>query len=555
MAATAASDVADGPVLSLINKRLRGLRKKYNRILQLEESIAQGKPIHKEQEEVLHSKPSVSASIDELEKLREPLSAAIAEEINLAVQRHQVSASPSLTGAESAVTEDDNGKEKEQTMDDIEHQTNREHAVVEDLLNVLYFGSMFDVKSQSDFTSTMLTRTHERGCCLTYDYVTDDDATDLLGERDLDLISMLGSLLISRPVDSSLSHKNALQRCIEHAKLWLTNSDQPIDSDSNVTYAGLRARLNKIMASDYFTTTPEMKAPVEVVAAAAAGNYASFQVPVHGSIMPVNVPVQVEGSGEEYQPKLQPRLQLLLLRPAAPTGHFPQVCRLLLLHSCLSLLLSFPLFLPQQLHQILPIHPVLAAACNCLSLCSSRTKTQQIIKEMRITMTNLVLWKNFRRCYIYHLHKLYVVPFFFFFVFVNLIKKRKPVALQGELEVENPAEVQPETEPFKSQGEMGQNQREVEPKEQHYVPRRTYQNQRGVRGGGGRRGYPNGRGGRSVGRGGGAYQNGRNQYYDQPGNYYSRNYYNNRGRGGRGGANSYNHHGSGGQAGHAPTES
>lgn len=41
--------------------------------------------------------------------------------------------------------------------------------------------------------------------------------------------------------------------------------------------AGLRERLNKIMASDYFTTTPEMKAPVEV---AAAGNYASFQVPV-----------------------------------------------------------------------------------------------------------------------------------------------------------------------------------------------------------------------------------------------------------------------------------
>ncbi|KAF7809190.1 glycine-rich protein [Senna tora] len=80
----------------------------------------------------------------------------------------------------------------------------------------------------------MLTRTHERGCCLTYDYVT-DDATDLLGEKDLDLISSLGSLLISRPADSSLSHKNALQRCTEHAKLWLAKADQPIESNADVT--------------------------------------------------------------------------------------------------------------------------------------------------------------------------------------------------------------------------------------------------------------------------------------------------------------------------------
>ncbi|RZB69243.1 Synaptotagmin-1, partial [Glycine soja] len=60
----------------------------------------------------------------------------------------------------------------------------------------------------------------ERGCCLTYDYVT-DDATDLLGEKDLDSISALRGLLVSRPADSSFSHKNALHRCVEHAKLWL----------------------------------------------------------------------------------------------------------------------------------------------------------------------------------------------------------------------------------------------------------------------------------------------------------------------------------------------
>ncbi|XP_052172878.1 uncharacterized protein LOC127788527 isoform X2 [Diospyros lotus] len=299
MAATAASDVTDGPVLNLINKRLRALRKKQNRISQMEEAIAQGKPINKEQEEVLKAKPSVCASIDELEKLRQPLAAAVAEEISLALQRQQVSASPSLEEAK------DDEKSSEQNLAEFEPEpepeTELRRDVVEDLLNLLYFGSMFDVKGQNDFTSTMLTRTHERGCCLTYDYVT-DDATDLLGERDLDLIAMLGGLLISRPVDSSLSHKNALQQCLEHANQWLANSDQPVDSDPSVTYAGLRAKLNKIMASDYFTTTPEMKATVEM-AAAAAGNYASFPVPLHGSMVPVSIPVQIEGPDEQYQQK------------------------------------------------------------------------------------------------------------------------------------------------------------------------------------------------------------------------------------------------------------
>ena len=38
------------------------------------------------------------------------------------------------------------------------------------------------------------------------------------------------------------------------------------------------------MSSEYFTTTPEMKAPVEVDVAAAGGNYVSFHVPVHGFV-------------------------------------------------------------------------------------------------------------------------------------------------------------------------------------------------------------------------------------------------------------------------------
>ncbi|KAE8701484.1 thioredoxin H7-like [Hibiscus syriacus] len=276
---TTITSPSDGPVLNLINKRIRALRKKYNRILQMEESVSQGKTLNKEQEEVIRSKPAVSALIDELEKLRHPLSSAVSEEISLALQRQTIS--PQETTSQT----------QEQPPDEPDH-------AIEDLLNLLYFGSLFDVKTRNDFTSTMLTRTHERGCCLTYDYVT-DDAIDLLSEKDLDSISSLSELLISRPADSSLSHKNALHRCVQHAKLWLTNSDQPIDPNAEISYAGLRERLKKIMALEYFTTTPEMKAPVEV--AAAAGTYTTFQVPLQS--VPTSVPVEVEDSIEQYQQK------------------------------------------------------------------------------------------------------------------------------------------------------------------------------------------------------------------------------------------------------------
>lgn len=200
---------SDGPVISLINKRLRALRKKLNRILQMEESVVQGKSLNDEQKEVLRSKSAVVASIDELEKLRQPIGLAVAEEISIA-----------LASVDASLPDKRSSDERD--------------FAVQDLLNVLYFGSLFDVKSQSEFTSTMLTRTHERGCCLTYDTVT-DDATDLLGERDLDTISILSGLLTSRPVDSSLSHKQALERCVQHAALWLANSDKPIGSDAAIT--------------------------------------------------------------------------------------------------------------------------------------------------------------------------------------------------------------------------------------------------------------------------------------------------------------------------------
>ncbi|XP_055818702.1 uncharacterized protein LOC129887572 [Solanum dulcamara] len=287
MASTPVSELSDGPVLSVINKRLRALRKKHSRILQMEESLSKGKNLNKEQEETLRSKSAVIAAIDELEKLRQPLAAAVVEEINLATEQRQVS--PSESALDTAVESTKTGEPAREGV-----------LVVEDLLNLLYFGSMFDVKSlQSDFTPTMLTRTMERACCLSYDCMPDDESTDvmdLLGERDLDLISMLSGLLVSRPVNSPLSHKHALQKCIERAKLWLSKSEQPIELNSDVTYAELRSKLDKIIGSLYFITDP-------VKVEATAGKYGSYSVPVEEHVEAVDIPLQVDTPSVQYDQK------------------------------------------------------------------------------------------------------------------------------------------------------------------------------------------------------------------------------------------------------------
>ncbi|CAA6659015.1 unnamed protein product [Spirodela intermedia] len=266
----AAAEVVDGPVLSMMNKRLRALRKKYNRILQMEESVAQGKTLNKEQEEVFRSKPAIATLIEEYERLRQPLSAAVQEELALArASLVPPSAPPPLPSVEDDKQDRDQGETAveaaEGTGTPQEPRRDRE-AAVEDLLNLLYFGCLFDVKSQSEFASMVFTRTHERESCLTYDYVT-DDSTGFLLEGDLDLLSKLASLVISRPVHSGDSHKSALLGCVHRAKLWLGNSDQPIHPESSITYAGLRERLNRILSSDYFTKAPEMKAPADVAVA------------------------------------------------------------------------------------------------------------------------------------------------------------------------------------------------------------------------------------------------------------------------------------------------
>ncbi|KAE8773755.1 protein MLP1 [Hordeum vulgare] len=168
----------------------------------MEEAVAASRTLNQEQKEVMRSKPTLAAVIDELERLRAPLAVAVVEE---------------------------------------------------DLLALVYFGALFNVKPQSDFIATMAAREHERSSCITYDYVG-DDTVDLLVEGDLDVVSAVAALAAARPASAvGVSHRDALQACAHHARLWLARADEPIHPGSSVTYAAVRAKLDRIMASDYYT--------------------------------------------------------------------------------------------------------------------------------------------------------------------------------------------------------------------------------------------------------------------------------------------------------------
>ncbi len=315
----------DGPVLTMMSKRLRGLRKKYNRILQIEDSKAQGKAVNKEQEDVLKTKIAIAALIDEYEKLRQPLLLAVKEEVaerekelmaatlgrreeedsvgdggdvgevGVAVGAVDVAVGKVVvveetgggrsggTGGDASVEMENDGgegggvpassrdvsapeyaessvkeeqgkapqEEEQQEEEEDKEKILREYEQhssslgqkherrfleedVADLLKLLYFAHLFDIRSQGDAPSLVWTKVHERSSCLSYDFVTDDATTPLI-EGDLDALALFGSMLTSRPPNVTLSHRDALQRCIEHARDWLLNSDRAIHSDAQIS--------------------------------------------------------------------------------------------------------------------------------------------------------------------------------------------------------------------------------------------------------------------------------------------------------------------------------
>lgn len=514
--------VKDGPVLSMMNKRLRALKKKYNRILQIEDSKAQGKVINKEQDDVLRSKASVAVLIEEYDKLRQPLAAAVKEEIAEKEKEllEENAASKEPTAEDGVVTEGssipENGTQDTQDIDEVktseatppaEGDVAKDDVVLSDeaiaeLLKVLYFAHLFDVTSQNDFASMMWTKMHERSSCLSYDYVT-DDATKPLAEEDLDALSLFGSLMTSRPPNATLSHKSALQSCVHHARQWLVNSDKSIHPDNAVSYSDLRERLNRILSSEYFTMTPELQTVTQQTAAAAATAAGQFvtQVYVH----------EKSAEGHVFNPEAE-----------AATIYYPPQD-----HSGTE----------QNLYQTETYSATSAGGGDQLSSVGEDNSLSQYVAEngssFEVSQSDISQSpKNHSPTLDHESHP-------------------NAEQLPSHPQVPHQKQQQPAPEGHReldAEPELQQRQPEYQRRDQQQYysqnggTSRGYQGQRGGRGmgyGSGRgRGYMNVRGGR-TGRGG-SYSGGRGQYYDQ-GNYYPRNYNSGRGRGRRSDEMVYNH--------------
>ncbi|KAI5073643.1 hypothetical protein GOP47_0011656 [Adiantum capillus-veneris] len=325
------SSCKEGPVLTMINKRLRSLRKKYNKILQIEDSKAQGKQINKEQEDVLKGKPAVGVLIEEYEKLRPVLK----EELEKEIMEIRLKNSEESTGDDSeerenidtrvegvetkaevdeenagserasegdAVCDEGLPAEKSSNISEDDGSQRREplesgivpfEREINDLLHLLYFAQLFDVPLPDASPSLVWTKIHERSSCVSYDCVTEEDASSPLEESDLNDLSLLGSLTTSRPPNATLSHRDALQQCTRHALLWLGNSDAPIKEGLRVTYSQLRERLSRILSSEYYTMIPELQTIGQQTVAAGvsgAGQYPP-QLLIHAALTGAGPPL------------------------------------------------------------------------------------------------------------------------------------------------------------------------------------------------------------------------------------------------------------------------
>lgn len=119
---------------------IRALRKKLDRITQMEESLSQSKSFNKEQEEVLFH---TTATIEAREASSTPLSCVVSNEINLAIQHHQAEIK-NLTLEEKKKTPEGNNQ-----LEWDQGEKGCDWLIVEDFLNLFYFGSVFDAKTLS----------------------------------------------------------------------------------------------------------------------------------------------------------------------------------------------------------------------------------------------------------------------------------------------------------------------------------------------------------------------------------------------------------------------
>eukprot|EP00240_Pyramimonas_obovata_P002254 CAMPEP_0118934212 /NCGR_PEP_ID=MMETSP1169-20130426/13698_1 /TAXON_ID=36882 /ORGANISM="Pyramimonas obovata, Strain CCMP722" /LENGTH=524 /DNA_ID=CAMNT_0006877089 /DNA_START=167 /DNA_END=1738 /DNA_ORIENTATION=+ len=258
----AAQASGEGPVLSLITKRVRAIKKKLEKVRQLEEFVIAGKSINPEQQAVLDSKVVLGIQMEELEKLRPLLGTALKEEKAAwvpppppkAKKSEQPAPPPANAEADKLVAEKEAALSAaiQQHQEELAQLNASEAERVRSVIELMYFSQVFDIR-QPPFQTFNHLQQMERSSCLSYDYIDARGAS--LTHADLDLIAAFGKLVASRPQGVAISHKDALDSCHNLALKWMSKSQEMIP-ELNCSFSDLVARLDRILSSDYFTQKP-----------------------------------------------------------------------------------------------------------------------------------------------------------------------------------------------------------------------------------------------------------------------------------------------------------
>ncbi|BDA48675.1 hypothetical protein COCOBI_12-3570 [Coccomyxa sp. Obi] len=310
----------EGPVLTVITKRLRAANKKLKRIEEIEGSRAAGKTLNADQEEVLRGKPKVLGTIEELERLAPLLKEALVEERS-ALEATAQSAAESAARAHaeqeaatkfaaleeakaaaerSAAAAQAEAEEAKQHVAELQAAPSGEAAesAITRLIQLIYFAMLFVDDGSHQHLS-------ERSACRSYDY-DDDEGTPgaALTNEDLTFISQLGQLIIQRPPNQTLCHQDSITHCKELAMKFLDKSEEMLPL-LNTTAAHVAERLERVLSLGYITVVPQVvQVPTEPVqqpdvSAATMGNgmYAAHDEPIYTApdVQPLNSAPLVTG--------------------------------------------------------------------------------------------------------------------------------------------------------------------------------------------------------------------------------------------------------------------
>eukprot|EP00197_Chlamydomonas_leiostraca_P011291 CAMPEP_0202864522 /NCGR_PEP_ID=MMETSP1391-20130828/4729_1 /ASSEMBLY_ACC=CAM_ASM_000867 /TAXON_ID=1034604 /ORGANISM="Chlamydomonas leiostraca, Strain SAG 11-49" /LENGTH=284 /DNA_ID=CAMNT_0049544273 /DNA_START=117 /DNA_END=968 /DNA_ORIENTATION=+ len=272
------------PVLLVVHRRLRAAKKKLTKIQELEAQQSSGKQLNADQLATLTTKQFVLATVEELEKIQEPLHAAIAEEVQLARDKAATDALAKAQAQVEAQLQEERAKadkewerklhamqkerddareakkaaekklEKQRQETPLKHQAK---PLIEKLLELFYYSKVFDISNQ------MLSE-YEKAACLAHDKRVGGGgaAGAALEALDLGELSYFGRIMMDRNAAAAGSHKETLDKAVELALQWLYSPKavaipaSAMGPPKDVTMEQLQRTLARIRKSDYHTVPP-----------------------------------------------------------------------------------------------------------------------------------------------------------------------------------------------------------------------------------------------------------------------------------------------------------